>query len=98
MLVLSAEWYVFERFILSCRSFIYIYIYIYIRKRSEARADPCGTPLNNSLTGDTLFSILINCLFSLEVRAEPFIFYAPYAIVVEFSWWYIVIDCIKSCF
>ena len=27
MLVLSAEWYVFERFILSCRSFIYIYIY-----------------------------------------------------------------------
>ena len=28
MLVLSAEWYVFERFILSCRSFIYIYIYI----------------------------------------------------------------------
>ena len=76
----------------------HVYIYIY-QKEEWVRADLCRTPLKNSLTGDTLFPILINCLsFFLEVRAEPFIFYAPYAIVVDFSWWYIVIDCIKSCF
>ena len=68
-----------------------------MRKRSGPRTDPCGTPVKISLTQHII--LYTDKLFPfLEIRAEPFIGYAPYAIAVEFSYQYAVIDCIKSFF
>ena len=56
-----------------------------MRKKSESITDLCDTPVKISLTEDILFSIYTNKLFSfLEVRTEPLIDHAAYAIGAEF--------------